>query len=92
MRTVYNALVESVQLQAELCRVNLIDEQDLMRTFEISDTKCDGVLDLEEIKNFTGSQKILLTKKESDILMNIMDKDQDGVINKLDFISSFLNL
>lgn len=54
MRTVYNALVESVQLQAELCRVNLIDEQDLMRTFEISDTKCDGVLDLEEVlsKNF----------------------------------------
>lgn len=90
MRNVYTALIDAVKLKNDIRKINNMEEYDLLAVFDYADSKCDGVLDFEEIKNFAASQKVLFTKKETDILINILDQDQDGLVNQHDFVNAFV--
>ena len=79
-----------------------MDENDQQDVFDCADTKRDGVQDFEEvlyflinknqIKSFAANHKNLFTKKETDILLNILDRDQDGIVNQSDFLHAFMNI
>ena len=79
-----------------------MDENEQQDVFDYADAKRDGVQDFEEvfhflsnknqIKSFAANHKNLFTKKETDILLNILDRDQDGIVNQSDFLHAFMNI
>ena len=91
MRTVYTSLLVFSRTLNEERRANPCGEKELLKLFYEIDNNQDGVLDNQEIEFFTSNQKLLLTKKELDILVGIMDIDHDGRITSDDFIDLFLS-
>jgi len=90
MRNVLTNLLEAVKLKLDIKKANVMSENELLNVFDLADSKKDGILDFEEIKNFAAAQKVLFTKKETDILINILDHDQDGIVNQNDFVNAFI--
>jgi hypothetical protein len=49
MRNVYTALIDAVKLKNDIRKINNMEEYDLLNVFDYADSKCDGVLDFEEV-------------------------------------------
>jgi hypothetical protein len=49
MRNVYTALIDAVKLKNDIRKINNMEEYDLLAVFDYADSKCDGVLDFEEV-------------------------------------------